>query len=136
MFKLSQNKKLAGLTNDLSDSNLTIAEITLDLLTFINGALAFDFSFGSKQVIKNASNVALNLQDNVYEVGDIIRFSDDDNFYRIAAIKTSTVKLFSLTANEGFVLNISPSVLAQKEFINYTQDRNETQCKWVFPYFS
>ncbi|VEP18237.1 Small-conductance mechanosensitive channel [Hyella patelloides LEGE 07179] len=112
---------------------LAIAEIPLGLLASLTGALAFGFSFGSRQVVENAATVALNLRDDVYEVGDIIGFSGDDDFYRVAAIKTSTVKLLSLAGNAGRILNISPSVLAQKEFVNYTQDGAGTLCKWVFP---
>lgn len=112
---------------------LAIAEIPLGLLASLTGALAFGFSFGSKQVVENAATVALNLRDDVYEVGDIIGFFGDNDFYRVAAIKTSTVKLLSLAGNAGRVLNISPSVLAQKEFVNYTQDGQGTLCKWVFP---
>jgi len=112
---------------------LAIAEIPLGLLASLTGALAFGFSFGSRQVVENAATVALNLRDDVYEVGDIIGFAGDDDFYRVADIKTSTVKLVSLAGNAGRVLNISPSVLAQKEFVNYTQDGAGTLCKWVFP---
>lgn len=112
---------------------LAIAEIPLGLLASLTGALAFGFSFGAKQVVENAATVALNLRDDVYEVGDIIGFAGDDDFYEVAAIKTSTVKLLSLAGNAGRILNISPSVLAQKEFVNYTQDGPGTLCKWVFP---
>ena len=112
---------------------LAIAEIPLGLLASLTGALAFGFSFGSRQVVENAATVALNLRDDVYEVDDIIGFAGDDDFYRVAAIKTSTVKLLSLAGSAGRVLNISPSVLAQKEFVNYTQDGSGTLCKWVFP---
>ncbi|MEO1006166.1 MAG: hypothetical protein AAFW67_10025, partial [Cyanobacteria bacterium J06638_38] len=112
---------------------LAIAEIPLGLLASLTGALAFGFSFGSRQVVENAATVALNLRDDVYEVGDNIGFAGDDDFYRVSAIKTSTVKLVSLAGNAGRILNISPSVLAQKEFVNYTQDGPGTLCKWVFP---
>lgn len=112
---------------------LAIAEIPLTLLGPLAGALAFGFSFGSQKVVENAATVALNLRDDVYEVEDIIGFAGDDDFYRVADIKTSTVKLVSLAGNAGRVLNISPSVLAQKEFVNYTQDGHGTLCKWVFP---
>ncbi len=112
---------------------LAIAEIPLGVLASLTGALAFGFSFGSRQVVENAATVALNLRDDVYEVEDIIGFAGDDDFYRVADIKTSTVKLVSLAGNAGRVLNISPSVLAQKEFVNYTQDGHGTLCKWVFP---
>ncbi len=71
--------------------------------------------------------------DDAYEVGDIIGFAGDDEFYRVSDIKTSTVKLLSLAGNAGRILNISPGVLAQKEFVNYTQDGPGTLCKWVFP---
>ncbi len=112
---------------------LAIAEIPLTLLAPLTGALALGFSFGSRQVVENAATVALNLRDDVYEVGDIIGFAGDDDFYRVAAIKTSAVKLVSLAGNAGRILNISPGVLAQKEFVNYTQDGPGTLCKWVFP---
>ena len=112
---------------------LAIANIPLGLLASLTGALALGFSFGSKQVVENAATVALNLRDDVYEVGDIISFSGDDDFYRVAAIKTSTVKLVSLAGNAGRILNISPSMLAQKELLNYTQDGPGTLCKWIFP---
>lgn len=72
------------------------AEIPLGLLASLTGALAFGFSFGSRQVVENAATVALNLRDDVYEVGDIIGFTGDDDFYRVADIKTSTVKNHNL----------------------------------------
>lgn len=112
---------------------LAIAKIPLGLLASLTGALAFGFSFGSQKVIENAATVALNLRDDVYEVDDIIGFAGDDDFYRVAAIATSSVKLLSVGANAGRILNISPSILAQKEFINYTQDGSGTLCKWIFP---
>ena len=112
---------------------LAIADIHLHLLASLTGALAFGFSFGSRQVVENAATVALNLRDDVYEVGDIIGFAGDDDFYRVTAIKTSAVKLLSLAENAGRILNISPGVLAQKEFVNYNQDGPGTLCKWVFP---
>ncbi|MEM8719443.1 MAG: hypothetical protein AAGE84_09050 [Cyanobacteria bacterium P01_G01_bin.39] len=114
-------------------TSLAIAEIPLTLLAPLTGALALGFSFGSKQVVENAATVALNLRDDVYEVGDIIGFAGDDDFYQVTDIKTSTVKLLSLAGNSGRILNISPSVLAQKEFVNYTQNGADTLCKWVFP---
>lgn len=112
---------------------LAIAEMPLGLLASLTGALALGFSFGSKQVVENAATVALNLRDDVYEAGDIIGFSGDDDFYQVAAITTSSVKLMSLGKHAGRILNISPSVLAQKEFVNYTQDGPGTLCKWIFP---
>ncbi|AFY55542.1 small-conductance mechanosensitive channel [Rivularia sp. PCC 7116] len=112
---------------------LAIAEIPLGLLAPLAGALALGFSFGAKQVVENAATVALNLRDDVYEVDDIIGFSGDDDFYQVNAIKTSSVKLLSVGANAGRILNISPSVLAQKEFVNYTQNGSGTLCKWTFP---
>ncbi len=112
---------------------LAIADIPLGLLASLAGALALGFSFGSQKLVENAATVALNLRDDVYEVEDIIGFAGDDDFYRVAAIKTSAVKLVSLAGNAGRILNISPSVLAQKEFVNYTQDGPGTLCKWVFP---
>ncbi|MEL6439436.1 MAG: hypothetical protein AAFQ80_09310 [Cyanobacteria bacterium J06621_8] len=112
---------------------LTITDIPLGLLAPLTGALALGFSFGTRQVVENVATVALNLRDDVYEVEDIIGFNGDNDFYRVAAIKTSSVKLLSLGGNAGRVLNISPSVLAQKEFVNYTQDGPETLCKWLFP---
>lgn len=112
---------------------LAIAEIPLGLLASLTAALAFGFSFGSQKVVENVATVALNLRDDVYEVDDIIGFAGDDDFYQVAAIKTSAVKLVSLAGSAGRILNISPSVLAQKEFVNYTQDGHGTLCKWVFP---
>lgn len=112
---------------------LAIAEIPLGLLASLTGALALGFSFGSKQVVENAATVALNLRDDVYEVEDIIGFSGDDDFYQVAAITTSSVKLLSLGRHAGRILNISPSVLARKEFVNYTQDGTGSLCKWIFP---
>ncbi|MDJ0596248.1 MAG: mechanosensitive ion channel [Pleurocapsa sp. MO_226.B13] len=112
---------------------LAIAEMPLGLLASLTGALALGFSFGSKQVVENAATVALNLRDDVYEAGDIIGFSGDDDFYQVSAITTSSVKLMSLGKHAGRILNISPSVLAQKEFVNYTQDGPGTLCKWIFP---
>ncbi|MEM7557075.1 MAG: hypothetical protein AAF378_23895 [Cyanobacteria bacterium P01_A01_bin.84] len=114
-------------------TSLAIAEFPLTLLAPLTGALALGFSFGSRQVVENAATVALNLRDDVYEVGDIIGFAGDDDFYQVTDIKTSTVKLLSLAGNAGRILNISPSVLAQKEFVNYTQNGADTLCKWVFP---
>lgn len=114
-------------------TSLAIAEFPLTLLAPLTGALALGFSFGSRQVVENAATVALNLRDDVYEVGDIIGFAGDDDFYQVTDIKTSTVKLLSLAGNAGRILNLSPSVLAQKEFVNYTQNGADTLCKWVFP---
>ncbi|MEM7724867.1 MAG: hypothetical protein AAF208_00680 [Cyanobacteria bacterium P01_A01_bin.45] len=112
---------------------LAIAEIPLGLLAPLAGALALGFSFGAKQVVENAATVALNLRDDVYEVDDIIGFFGDNDFYQVNAIQTSSVKLLSVGANAGRILNISPSVLAQKEFVNYTQQGPGTLCKWMFP---
>lgn len=112
---------------------LAVAEIHLGLLVSLTGALAFGFSFGSKQIVENVVTVVLNLRDDIYQVGDIIGFSGDNDFYQVAAIKTSSVKLVSMGGNAGRILNVSPSALAQKEFINYTQDGYGTLCKWVFP---
>lgn len=112
---------------------LAIAEVPLGVLAPLTGALALGFSFGSKQVLENAATIFLNLRDDVYQVGDIIGFSGDDDFYQVSKIKTSGVKLLSLSGRAGRSLNISPSVLAQKEFVNYTQDGFGTLCKWTFP---
>ena len=112
---------------------LAVAEIHLGLLVSLTSALAFGFSFGSKQVVENVATVVLNLRDDIYQVGDIIGFSGDNDFYQVAAIKTSSVKLVSMGGHAGRILNVSPSALAQKEFINYTQDGYGTLCKWVFP---
>ncbi len=112
---------------------LAIAEIHLGLIVSLTSALAFGFSFGSKQIVENVATVVLNLRDDVYQVGDIIGFTGDDDFYQVAAIKTSSVKLVSMGGNAGRILNVSPSALAQKEFINYTQDGYGTLCKWIFP---
>lgn len=112
---------------------LTIAEIHLGLIFSLTGALAFGFSFGSQKVIENVATVVLNLRDDIYQIGDIIGFSENNNFYQVSAIKISSVKLLSLGRNSGCILNISPSALANKEFINYTQDGFTTLCKWAFP---
>ena len=112
---------------------LAIANLHIGLLASLTGALALGFSLGYKQVIENATTVALNLRDDVYEVGDMIGFFGDDDFYQVAAITTSSVKLLSLGRYAGRILNISPSMLGQKEFINYTHDGPGTLCKWIFP---
>lgn len=112
---------------------LAVAEIHLGLIVSLTGALAFGFSFGSQKVVENVATVVLNLRDDAYQVGDIIGFSGDNDFYQVAAIKTSSVKLLSMGGHAGRVLNISPSALGNKEFINYTQDGFGTLCKWVFP---
>lgn len=74
----------------------------------------------------------LRISDDVYEVGDILSFPHDDDFYKVSAIKTSSIKLLSLGKGAGRILNISPSVLAQREIINYTQDGASNLCKWTF----
>ena len=112
---------------------LVIAEIHINFLVSFTSALAVGFSFGSKQVVENVATVGLNLRDDVYQVGDIISFSGDNDFYQVAAIKTSSVKLVSMAGHAGRVLNIPPSVLAQKAFMNYTQDSCGNLCKWIFP---
>lgn len=112
---------------------LAVAQIHIGLLVSLTGALAFGFSFGSKQVVENVATVVLNLRDDVYQVGDIIGFLGDNDFYQVGAIKTSSVKLVSMGGHAGRILNLSPSALAQKEFINYTQDGYGALCKWIFP---
>lgn len=114
-------------------ASLAVAEVPFSVLAPVTGSLALGFSFGAKQAVENTATVFLNLSDDVYEVGDILSFQQDDDFYKVVAIKTSSIKLLSLGKGAGRILNISPSILAQKEIINYTQDGASNLCKWTFP---
>lgn len=111
--------------------SLTTTGINLGALTAVTSALVFALTFGGQEVVKNSIAIFLNLRDDVYQLGDMISFIDGDSFYQIVGIRVSGIKLLDRGARSGSVVNVPANGFSER-IINYTQDGQDTLCKYGF----